>query len=209
MVRNHILSQSGRGPSFKHAKVAPIKVDLISGEQVATSTAGVSLSLESQVTFNSSTFPELSDFAQVYDEARVLGVKLHYYPVVTTAGSSATASCAFAIGFDPSIGSFSAPQQVMEEAYSAGPFRLHAGINGGTIQSGNMLQSYHVLRARPPCPLAPITSSDVPGNGWFCLDGSTAPYVAVILGYVNSLGTSGVSTVYFFVELEVEFRLRT
>jgi len=209
LLRSSVTASSRNGTSFQKSKTKAIRTCLLSGEQTSTSAAGTANTINSPVSFNSSTFPEVADYAVVYDECRVLGVKLHYYPLVTVGGASATASCAFAIGFDPTVGSPSAPQQVLEEAFSAGPFRLHAGINGGTIQSGDMLHSYRILRAHPLVPLAPITSSDVPGSAWFAVDGGTAPTICQVIGYINSLGTAGVSVVNFFVELEVEFRLRT
>jgi len=202
LLRKHVTG-------FKGSKIKPIKVNLVSVEFTNSSTAGSANALNSSLQFNTSNFIELPDFAAVYDEARLLNARLHYYPTITTAGTAPTAACAFAVEFDPTVGYASAPNAVLEAAYSAGPFRLHAGINGATIQSGDMLRPYRRIDGRPPCPLAPITSSDVPGNAWFAVDGSTAPTLAVFLGYINSLGTGGVSSCSWFWELEMEFRLRT
>jgi len=206
MLRAAAMKSKG-GKSFRGLK--PIRAKLYSGPQASTSTAGAANSFVSPVSFNSSTFTEIADFATVYDECRILGVKLHYYPVITTAGATATASAAVAVSYDPSASAPGGVAGVLEETFSAGPFRLHAGINGATIQSGSMLQPYHKLMSHPPVELAPITSSDCPGKAWFCVDGNTAPIVAVIGAFIDSLGTGGVSVLYYYVELDAEFRLRT
>lgn len=195
--------------SFGKAKTGPIRTTLTSIEFNAASVAGSANAILSPVTFASTNFPEIADYTQIYDECRMLKMRLHYYPIVSTAGGSPTVSCAFALGFDPSIGTYSAPNQVLEEAFSQGPFRLHAGINGATVQSGDMLHPYRVLHAHPPVKLAPITSADVPGSAWFCVDGGTAPTLAMVQGYINSLGGAGVTSFYYFLEIDVEFRLRT
>jgi hypothetical protein len=209
-LRHILKGRSGKqgGKSFMGLK--PIRVRLISGEVINTSTAGAANTINSNVTFTSSTFSEIADFALLYDECRVLYVKVHYRPFITTTGTGAqSAACAFAIGFDPSVSSAGSPAGVLQETHSVGPFRLFPGVNGNNLQSSIMLEKYLTISAKTPPPLAPITSSDVPGSAWFAVDGSTAPIIFQWYGLVNAIGTGGITNVAAFYELDVEFRLRT
>jgi len=175
------------------------------------SAAATALTINNNVVFASATFPEIADFALLYDEARLVGVKVHWLPWVTVPGASNSASFAVAVGFDPSVGGATAPNQVLEETFHQGPFRLFPGVNGATQQNSGtcFAQKYQILHARPPAKLAPITSSDCPGSAWFCVDGATAPILFQWIGYINSTGAAGVTNVSSFFELDMEFRLRT
>jgi len=209
LMRGH---KGKNGKSFNGLK--PIRVKLISGELISTSAAATANTINSNVTFSSSTFPEVADFSTVYDECRIVEVKVHYLPYITVAAGTSqvqSASMALAIGFDPSVGNPTTPQGVMEETFSTPPMRLFPGVNNGNLNNSGdcFAQTYKVLKAKPPVALAPITSADCPGAAWFCVDGGTAPIIFQWYGYINALGTSGVTNVAYFYELDVEFRLRT
>jgi len=202
-------AKGGKGKSFNGLK--PIRVKLYSVEQVNTSAANTALTINNNVVLATATFPEFQDFALLYDEARLVAVKVHWLPWVTVPGAVNSASMAVAVGFDPSVGGATAPNQVLEETFSQGPFRLFPGVNGATQQNSGVCfaQKYQTLVARPPAKLAPITSADCPGSAWVCVDGATAPIMFQWIGYINSLGAAGVSNVSAFFEMDMEFRLRT
>jgi len=198
--------KSGKG-SFKNMK--PIRVQLTSNGQNYTSGAGASNSINTNISFNTATFPEIADFSVVYDEVRILGITMHYYPSITTVGTALIAPSAFSLAFDPTVGSPSSVTTIVEEQYAQGPFMLMSGVNGNANQSGNFIQKYHKLRAKVPGPLAPITSSDCPGNAWFTVDAGTAPVICVNYSYITALGGAGVTTISTYYVLDCEFRLRT
>jgi hypothetical protein len=207
LLRQGVVHKGKGKGSFKSMK--PIRVKLTSQGQNYTSGAGASNSINTNVAFSTTNFPELADFSVVYDEVRVLNITMHYYASITTAGTTLIAPCAFSVAFDPTVGTPSSVTTVVEEQYAHGPMMLMAGINGGSNQSGNFLQKYHKLRAKVPGPLAIITSSDCPGNAWFTVDAGTAPIILVNYSYITALGGSGVSTISVYYELDCEFRLRT
>jgi hypothetical protein len=187
----------------------PIKAKLFSPILFVSSSAASAVSINSTLTFNGSAFPELASFATLYDEARCMNFILHYQPLVSTitAGAAAYTSLALAVEFDPSVSGPSNVMGALESTHNTGPLFL----SQGTLSGGGMspsVQPYRRLRGKFPGPLAPITVSDCPGNAWFALD-VTAPVVAVLNGYVDALSAAGVVTVFYFWELECEFRMRT
>jgi hypothetical protein len=186
----------------------PIKAKLLSSIQFVSSAAASALSINAAVVCNTSTFPELSTFAALYDEVSVKNIKLHYQPFVSTvsAGVGYTTG-ALALEFDPSVGGPAAVQAVLESSHSVGPLFLSQGTANGGANYPSCLH-YRTLAAKMPGPLAPIVSSDSPGSAWFTLD-VTPPTLAVINGYWDALGASGIVTMFYFVELQCEFRMRT
>jgi hypothetical protein len=186
----------------------PIKVKLFSVQTTLTTGAAAALSWIVPVTFASATFPEIAAFTTLYDECRVLGVKVHYTlyePAPGTAPSLSTG--AVAIGFDPTAGTPSSTNNVMEESYMEGPLLLGAGVNNNSRDP--TLSSYRIITAKPPAMLAPITSSDCPGKAWFCVDGTTPPTIFTWQGYFSALAGPGTLNYTAYFELDAEFKLRT
>jgi hypothetical protein len=200
----------GGGKSFKGLK--PIKVSLWSIQGAASSGAASALSLNSALTFNSSTFPELSSFSQIYDEVRILRARLHYHPfvqtlaTVTTLSDNCTFTGAYAIEFDPSISGPSSINQVQESTYSSPVLFVTAyGLNSAGSPS---IVPYRTLDAPLPPPMAAIVASDCVGRAWFTVD-VTPPVVCVMNGYHSALTTTGVTGLLYYWELECEFKMRT
>jgi hypothetical protein len=198
------------GASFNKALTKPIKMKLFSNSTVTLSSANTALNSASLVGFNSSTFPELSSIVELYDEARVLRCGIHY--IFNDSSNSASASGNFggiAISYDPSVAAPTSISQICQEAHSTGPLFVQGSYNssGQTQYPKGKAPS---LFAKSPPPLAPITSSDVPGSAWFALDdiGGSSPTIFALLIYCSPLGTSGVSSCNTVVELECEFRMR-
>lgn len=193
--------------SHGYAGLKPIKVKLFSTLQSANSAAAGALAFINSATFNSATFPELVDFAAIYDECRMLRFKAHYrvFPtVVSSAANSNFVAGAAAVSFDPTAGAPSSLANIMQESYVDGPCTLSTT----TLQQYPSNERMRTISGRVPH-LAPITSSDCPGSNWFCLDGGTAPILATFQVYYAALGTSGVISAFYQYELEMEFRLRT
>jgi len=202
-----------RGQKGGFNSLKPIKVKLWGAPSNIISSAATALSINTVFTFNTSNFPELSSFAGIYDQARVMGVHWNFMPFFQTTSSSLNQQffeSAYAIEFDPSISGPSSVQMVLESTHHSGPFFVSctsAGA-GGAIGSIPSVQKFKRLSAKTPGPLAPIVASDCVGNAWFTLD-VTAPIVCVINGYHLAAGTLGVTAVSYYMELDVEFRMRT
>jgi hypothetical protein len=198
-------SSSRKKSSFSGLK--PVKLRLPSNNQATVGSTGGTLAVATDVALNSSTFPELTAITSVYDEMRVLGVHLRYYPFVATAGTSSVV-CAVAVGFDPAEGTPSSSAGVLQNTFASGLMYVPGGVTG-SVQSFGATKFFD-LRAHPPVALAPITSDDSPGSGWFALDGiaTTAPTICTFIAFGSSIGGSGVFDISWQIELDVEVRLR-
>jgi len=116
---------------------------------------------------------------------------------------------ALALEFDPSVGGPATVAAVLESSHTTGPLFLSQGPT--TIGGGGMMPSVHpyrVLSAKSPPPLAPVVGSDAVGSAWFTVD-VTPPTLAVLNGFANALGTTGVTTLFYYWALDCEFRMRT
>jgi len=189
----------------------PIKVKLFSVQQTNSSGAATPLAFITNIMLNTTTFPELSAFNQIYDEIRMMHVKIHYFPYVSTASSAVnppTAIYAGALQFDPNAATPASPNGQLEESYNTGLWFLTPGVNGTLGQSSHFHLRFRTLSGKVP-KIAPITGVDLPGSNWIVLNSGTAPTMAAWSGYATALGTAGITSVLWFVELDVELRLRT
>jgi len=168
--------------------------------------AATSLTYLRAVTFNTTSFPELADFIQIYDECRMIGVKLHYTFHLSTAATAAPTSsiAGAAIGFDPSANAPSSITSILQESFCHGP--LWITVNG--VADYPTQRPFSIIHGKVPS-LAPITASDCPGSAWFTVDGATPPVLCTLMAYGTALGTLGVIQVVTLCELDLEFRLRT
>lgn len=210
LVKEHALMKSllrnnsaRRGKGFKNLK--PFRTTMWSNSNTNTSGAASALVVNQAFSLNTSTFPAFTSFIALYDMIRVLKVKLHYYFVTSVAGlaGNTATQCACCISFDPTIGNPSSVQQLLEYSNSSGPHIL-----GASTQIIPTNPKFHVLPVKMPGPIAPISSSDTPGSAWFVMDGGTAPIIAQVQAYIPSLGTAGVTQFVYFVELDVEMKMR-
>jgi hypothetical protein len=187
----------------------PIKVKLwsvVGGTSSSGASANAQISLWSLSTGN---FPELTDFLAIYDEIRMLSVRVHAFPYVSLAPAAApfTSTCVFNVQFDPSVSAPSSITNALQESYHVGPIEVCCGTNAYAA-SAPFQQKYLSRSAKPP-KLAPISGSDCPGSSWITLDATTAPTMVAVGYYTTALGTSGIVSMKLYVELDVELRLRT
>jgi hypothetical protein len=203
--RQTTAQSSRKASSF--AGLKPVKLRLPSNNQATAGSVGGTLATANDVALNSSTFPELTAITSVYDEMRVLGVHLRYYPFVAIAGTSSVV-CAVAIGFDAAEGTPGSSAGVLQNTFSSNLMFVPGGVTG-TVQSFGVTE-FKDLRAYPPAALAPITSDDMPGSAWFALDGiaTTAPTICTFLAFGSSIGGAGQLDISWQIELDVEVRLR-
>lgn len=195
--------------AFARAKFKPIRVSLFSNATTAGSAANTALGVAANITFATSNYPEISSYAGVYDECRILGVKLHYnfYTAVLATAAFQDGAGVAALAFDPTISAPATLSSALSEAHSSGLHWVAATLNNPPLAVMNK-GSLPMLYAKMPPPLAPITSSDIPGSAWFCIDGSTPPNLFTVLAYAPPIGTTGVVGFYYVTEIEAEFRLR-
>jgi len=198
-----------RSSGFQRALTRPIKAKLFSNLVVSSSAANAAMSYANVYTFAASNFPEVTSYSTLYDEARVLNVKLHYTFVPTTQTATyGVAPAAMAISFDPTVAAPTQTYQCLSEAHTTGLLAVpvsNTQCGATNVYSGGRLP---YLSAKLPSPLAPITSSDCPGSAWFALDAGTAPSIFVQRLFCTPLGALGVSACYTVAEIDVEFRLR-
>jgi len=197
-----------RNIGFNRAAMSkPIKVKLFSAPVVTVSAVNTAIALNTNVVYNTATFPEQASFAAVYDECRVLGVKVHYFFYLGTSSSSnGGGPCALAINFDPTSPAPTGLVSILSQAHNTGAHFLSSSVIVTSVATAH--GKYPTLSARTPGPLAPITSSDVPGSAWFAVDGGTAPIIFNMNAYTSPIGALGVTNLSVFYELDVEYRLR-
>jgi len=211
-ISSHLKSMlKGRGKGkggFNGLK--PIRVKLWSLPYSVSSSAGTGLSAVTTINLSSGQFAEVGDFMLVYDEMRMLGIKVHYFPYVAIVASASPFVSTWVgnVQFDPTASPPGTPAAALQESYNSGLRFLTPGVNGTSAQSSSFHLPYLTVSARVP-KLAPLTGADCPGSAWISLDTATAPTMAVIGNAATALGTAGVTLCNFYVELEVEFRLRT
>jgi len=212
LPRSNFLTLSRRfvrDSGFSKALTRPIRVKLFSNAVFGNSAVNTAFSLVSPVTFQSSNFPEITQYSALYDEARVMNINVNYmyYTTVATASYS-IAIGGLAISFDPSVSAPTTISQVCSEAHSTGPL-ITLGYPPDSNPSLSFKEGHLAkLHAKTPGPLAPITTSDVPGSAWFALDGGTAATIFALRQYMGPLGALGVTSLVYVVELDCEFRLR-
>jgi len=166
------------------------------------SNSGSGSALNAATNVSTASFTEIASYAAVYDEMRVLSGVLHWHAFTNATGSQPNSVAWMAVNFDPITPVPSTYPQGF--TYNTGPYALYSE-NAGTPFGP---QKYHKLSFKMPGPLAPITSTDIPGNAWIALDTSTAPVLLDVVQHVDAFGGSGTSGTYFFLELNCEFRMR-
>jgi len=207
----HAGRTSRRGGKGGFNGLKPIRVKLWSTANQQVSSAATALSALSSITLTTGNFPELASFIQVYDEMRVLRFKYHYFPWVSVGPNAAPfGGVAFAtnIQFDPTASAPSSVTAALEESFSHGPLIIFQGGGGTSAEYAFPNSNYRTITATAP-KLAPISGADCPGSAWFSLDTATATTLCCIGSYGQALGTAGVLTNSYMVELDIELRLRT
>jgi len=190
--RNH-----GPGQSAKFSIYAPLVI--------ATSAAATALAVNTQIQFSTATFAEITSLALLYDEVRVKQVKLHHRFYCTTVSATSTpsigiAAIEFDAGFPAPVTSFG----LLESQWHSEPVLVYPALGTNT---GSQQAHLEKVVARPPAPLEMLTSSTTPGNGWFSIDSSN-PIIAVVAAYASPLGAAGIISIAYFVELDIECRVR-
>jgi len=198
-------SVSGGKGSFKGIK--PVRAILWSAAVSSNSGAGTALNVNGN--FSTTSFPEFTNFATVYDEMRVLSGSVHCIMYMSVAGAVGELNAVSAITFDTSSPTPSTFTYPLQQSYNSGPCILN-----GLVASAAITGHYGATRFptrynfKMPPPLAPITSDDTPGSAWFAMDAGTAPTLFSVLCHVDAAGGTGVSNVVHLIKLNCEFKMR-
>jgi len=202
--RNFLKSMKGGKKGFS----APIDVLLFSNPTIVSSAVNTALLVNTNVSFNVATFPELSSFLNLYDECRVKSVNVYYMFYFTTPSSAyGGGAAAVAINFDPSSPAISTIAGILQQAHNTGAHWIPSESQVSPTTLGKLGKILH-LHAKMPGPLAPITSSDTMGSEWFAVDTATAPIIHNYQAYCGPLGALGVSALFAYYKIETQFRLR-
>jgi len=210
LVAARLSGPKGKGQSGKSfSGLKPVKVKLWGTATTFSSTSGAALAITNNQFFNGTDFPEIGDFAVIYDEARLLSVRLHYsMSTGSTTPTSITPSVgAVGISFDAASSAPTSVDGVLQLSYNSGPHALYPCEAGApSLMNARM----HIVKAKPGVSLAPITSDDCPGSAWFAVEGlaSTAPIMFAVNMFITT-NTASVANCTFVCEMDVEFRLRT
>jgi len=195
--------------SFNSALTKPIKAKLFTNPTATVSAANTQISQSSSVTFATANFPELANFLLLYDEARVLQVKVHYNMYTSTPAASNGGGIGFVcISFDPTASALGSSAAASEQSFTSGARWISSLPTSGNPSVDLRNGILPCVTAKVPSLLAPITSSDCPGRAWFALDGVTPPTVFQLLLYAQPLGALAVSNIFYYYELDVEFKIR-
>jgi hypothetical protein len=156
---------------------------------------------------NSTNFPDLTNIIGLFDEMRIIKGRIHFMFNTDTvgAGFNQVTPAALGVTFDPISTAPTSVTSVMNQSYHTQPYLLNST---STLLSP---QPYRLetLSFTMPSPLAPITSSDIPGSAWFALDGGTAPTLLLIQYWCDRMGAGGTSALTYIVELDIELKIRT
>jgi hypothetical protein len=192
--------------AFKGLK--PIKLRLLGIAVTLSSGINTALSNASLVIFNSSTFPELSSFFNLYDMVRIINQGILFHPYVSVAAAATSAGIQGAIGIDAdtTVGAPSTINTVLESSHSYGPFWIT-----NTLQPSQNVSAYKQLQYSRVPALSPVSTADSPGGSWFPIADNpvTAINLFSVITNMGALGTSGQTSLSYYPYLDVEMKMRT
>jgi len=183
-------------------------MSLWSGMTQAVSSAATALNTNTNITFDSTTFPEWTSISALYDECQVHHINLHYIwfgsgAVATYGGLAAVA----ALGFDPQI-STSSFNNVIEQEHHTGPLAVGFYNPGNGPDSVYVGGKFNVLHAKMPPPLDVITSTECPGSAWFTMETAAQPIISKLHLYAYAGPALAVTNCLYFLEVNCSFRMR-
>jgi len=162
--------------------------------------AASALTINSTVPFNATNFPELTQYAALFDQCRVLRVHHEFTPYCSISSSNYSVSYgSMALFPDTDVPAISTTYGCLEADCNSG-LRVIAGSTASNIMVDNKIRLTMTLK---PSTVVGTTS---PGSSWFDL--SSAPTTYQLQGYLAPLSAVGVLTVLSWNWLEVEFRSR-
>jgi len=202
-VIKHYMTPS-RGVGFRNIK--PFKTRMVQTANTNLSSAASSLNGNVLVAMNSTFFPDLTSISSVFDYMRIKGGRMHYKFYTSTSASGPALNClaGACLCFDPSFTTPGTLVFTQTQSYHTPPYLLN-----GSSSLMPTTEKFNTLSFKMPKGTVPITSDDSPGSGWFNLGGATACDVANILFFAGALGTNGVTAFVFFLDLDVELKIRS
>jgi hypothetical protein len=202
-LKNLLRSARSAG-GFKGMK--PIRVRLFSVQFFQGSAAPGTNSVNGTITLTTGNFPELASFLPVYDEMRFIKGKLHYLvSVAGTGGGTGVGFYSTSVLFDQTVGAPSSVNGVLEETFSQGPHAIASIASNYALNPIGM----RTLSFYPPSSVAPVGTNTNVGRAWFILDSTNAPHMCQINHFCTSCAGTAATGFSYYVELDVELRMRT
>ena len=184
-----------------YKSLKPLKTKLVGIPSTFVGGVATGITLNSVINFAAATFPELTQFGAVYDDARITRVIHHYKLFCST--SAATPGLVYgssAIVFDSALANPTTTYAGLESRYSTPLLTVWTSTLRGDDSRG-VLQS--ISAKTPPMTLV---GTGPPGNSWFPID--TAPNVCSLYGFFGAPSAAGAISYLSHFELDVEFRVR-
>jgi len=204
-LREIMRAAKGTGKG-KFNGLKPIRIRLLSTQFNQASAAPGTNSVNQSITLTTGNFPELASFLPVYDEMRVVKGAIHYLVSVTGGGGgTGIGFYATSVLFDQTAGAPASVNGVLEETFSHGPHGIASVASNYALNPTKM----SVLRFHPPTSTAPIGTNVNPGRSWFVLDSTNAPHIIQVNHYCTSCAGAAATSFAYYVELDVELRMRT
>jgi hypothetical protein len=205
MLRQLMRSARAAGKG-KYDGLKPIRVRLFSVQFNQSSAAPGTNSVNGSITLTTGNFPELASFLAVYDEMRLVQGRLHYYvSVAGTGGGTGLGFHSTSVLFDQTAGTPLSVNGVLEETFSQGPYPIASVASNYALNNTKM----RCLQFHPPTSTAPIGTNVNPGKAWFVLDSVNAPHMVQVNHFCTSCAGTAATTFVYYVELDVELRMRT
>jgi hypothetical protein len=161
-----------------------------------------------------STSSEFAAFAGLFDECKVHGGVMHI-DVATSGGTPTFTDVAMA--YDPvDLGVYTNVSAVLVASHHMGPMKLEATTAVGTTLNGpSPVDKSGYWNFKFKCPNQPqvVPTNSAAANevvtGMWASTQQTPMMFGFLKGYVPGAGSSVVTTVYYYLKLDIEFRSRT
>jgi hypothetical protein len=189
------------------------------------SSTGASTGIVDPIPFNTTNFPELSSWDNLYDMCRVLGGTVHFRAApVTAQGTTGSTNInwwtsALSVQFDALNVTPTSVGSILNATYHSQPQLFPVTTTNGNQPSLGDQNSFHSFKFRVPEGLTPVidaaslTASDTAiGRSWFPFQAlAAAPNILTLEAFHTLSGTAAnaVATFFVYLELDVEFKTRT
>jgi hypothetical protein len=202
--RNLSLIPSQKGDRRMLKGVRNLSTRLVGIPTVYVSGAATAITVNTDVQFNPTDFPELSSFGALFDEARIRSVRTYYKLYCsTTATVPSVVYGSLAIQFDALQTNYTTTYGPLESTYNSG--LLTAWTSTLVDQRiGEPLRSFGCKAS--PVLVTGTTAAQAPGSGWFPLTAN--PMAFNIAGFVAAPSAVGAISLLVRHEIQAEFRMR-
>jgi len=179
-----------------------MKTTIVSSQNVNVSGANADLKVKFLLPMATANFPDYNLYAGLYDMMRVRGGRLWYQFLQPTAGTGVETPCCAGITMDTnSSASLINIQNQLSLSYHGPLISLFPSAATRHDQDFRCLS--FLLR-----PEVAINANDAVGSSWIPTVSGSVPQICAATFFAEATGGSGVTSVIFFIEFDVEFKMR-